>query len=107
MRCTTAASGSRSRATGRFRRSPGIDWLCISPKAGTEVVQRSGDELKLVWPQAGIDPAQLERWDFGNFLIQPMDCEDRKAALDAAIGLVMERPRWRLSLQAHKLIGLA
>jgi 7-carboxy-7-deazaguanine synthase len=85
----------------------GIDWLCISPKAGTEVVQRSGDELKLVWPQAGVDPAQLELWDFGNFLIQPMDCEDRKEALDAAIRLVMERPRWRLSLQTHKLIGLA
>lgn len=84
----------------------GIDWLCISPKAGTDVVQRSGDELKLVWPQAGVDPAELERWDFRNFLIQPMDCEDRKDALDAAIRLVMTRPRWRLSLQTHKLIGL-
>jgi 7-carboxy-7-deazaguanine synthase (Cx14CxxC type) len=84
----------------------GIDWLCISPKAGTEVVQRSGDELKLVWPQAGVDPAELERWDFPNFLIQPMDCEERNEALDAAIRLVMERPRWRLSLQTHKLIGL-
>jgi 7-carboxy-7-deazaguanine synthase (Cx14CxxC type) len=84
----------------------GIDWLCISPKAGTEVVQRSGDELKLVWPQEGVDPAELEGWDFGNFLIQPMDCEARDAALDAAIRLVMERPRWRLSLQTHKLIGL-
>jgi 7-carboxy-7-deazaguanine synthase len=84
----------------------GIDWLCISPKAGTEVVQRSGDELKLVWPQAGVDPAEFEGWDFRNLLIQPMDCEDRKEALDAAIRLVMERPRWRLSLQTHKLIGL-
>jgi 7-carboxy-7-deazaguanine synthase (Cx14CxxC type) len=84
----------------------GIDWLCISPKAGTEVVQRSGDELKLVWPQAGVDPAELEGWDFRNLLIQPRDCEDRKEALDAAIRLVMERPRWRLSLQTHKLIGL-
>jgi 7-carboxy-7-deazaguanine synthase len=84
----------------------GIDWLCISPKAGKDVVQRSGDELKLVWPQAGVDPAELESWDFRNFLIQPMDCEDRKEALDAAIRLVMERPRWRLSLQTHKLIGL-
>ena len=84
----------------------GIDWLCISPKAGTEVVQRSGDELKLVWPQAGVDPVELESWDFRNLLIQPMDCEDRNEALDAAIRLVMERPRWRLSLQTHKLIGL-
>jgi 7-carboxy-7-deazaguanine synthase len=84
----------------------GIDWLCVSPKAGTEVVQRSGDELKLVWPQDGIDPQSLEGWDFSNFLIQPMDCEDREQAMDAAIRLVMERPLWRLSLQAHKLIGL-
>ncbi len=84
----------------------GIDWLCISPKAGTDVVQRSGNELKLVWPQEGIDPAALERWDFANFLIQPMDCEQREEALESAIGLVMERPRWRLSLQTHKLIGL-
>lgn len=84
----------------------GIDWLCVSPKAGTEVVQRSGDELKLVWPQQGIDPAELESWDFRNFLIQPMDCEARDQALDASIRLVMERPVWRLSLQAHKLIGL-
>ena len=84
----------------------GIDWLCISPKAGTDVVQRSGNELKLVWPQEGIDPAALERWDFGNFLIQPMDCDAREEALDAAIRLVMDRPQWRLSLQTHKLIGL-
>ena len=84
----------------------GIDWLCVSPKAGTDVVQRAGDELKLVWPQDGIDPQSLEGWDFRNFLIQPLDCEDRKQAMDASIRLVMERPLWRLSLQAHKLIGL-
>ena len=84
----------------------GIDWLCISPKAGTAVVQRSGNELKLVWPQAGIDPADLEGWAFDHFLVQPMDCEQRAKALDAAIGLAMERPKWRLSLQAHKVIGL-
>ena len=84
----------------------GIDWLCISPKAGTDVVQRSGNELKLVWPQEGVDPAGFESWDFANFLIQPMDCEAREQALDAAIQLVMDRPKWRLSLQSHKLIGL-
>ena len=93
-------------SNGTLPATPGIDWLCISPKAGTEVVQRSGDELKLVWPQKGVDPSVLESWDFGNFLIQPMDCEDRKEALGAAIRLVMERPRWQLSLQTHKLIGL-
>ncbi len=84
----------------------GIDWLCISPKAGTEVVQRSGDELKLVWPQEGIDPAQLESWAFDHFLVQPMDCAERDAATDAAIRLAMERPKWRLTLQAHKVVGL-
>ncbi len=84
----------------------GIDWLCISPKAGSDVVQRSGDELKLVWPQAGIEPAELEGWAFDHFLVQPMDCADREAALEAAIALVMERPRWRLTLQAHKIVGL-
>lgn len=84
----------------------GIDWLCISPKAGTEVVQRSGDELKLVWPQPGIDLAQIEGWEFDHFLVQPMDGADRKAAIDAAIDLAMARPRWRLTLQAHKVVGL-
>jgi 7-carboxy-7-deazaguanine synthase (Cx14CxxC type) len=84
----------------------GIDWICVSPKAGTDVVQRRGNELKLVWPQAGIDPGELEAWDFDHFLVQPMDCEARQQALDAAIGLAMDRPKWRLSLQAHKVIGL-
>ena len=84
----------------------GIDWLCVSPKAGTDVVQRKGDELKLVWPQEGIDVAELEGWDFRNFLVQPMDCEAREDALGAAIRLVMDRPRWRLSLQTHKIVGL-
>lgn len=85
----------------------GIDWICVSPKAGTEVVQRSGDELKLVWPQEGIDPAQLEEWSFDHFLVQPMDCAEPSMAVGAAIRLAMDRPRWRLSLQAHKVVGLA
>jgi 7-carboxy-7-deazaguanine synthase (Cx14CxxC type) len=85
----------------------GLDWVCVSPKAGTDVVQRSGDELKLVWPQEGIDPAELEGWDFRHFLVQPMDCADGKAAVDAAVRLAMERPRWRLTLQSHKVVGLA
>lgn len=93
-------------SNGTLPATPGVDWLCISPKAGTNVVQRTGDELKLVWPQDGIDPAVLEQWDFANFLIQPMDCIEADAARDAAISLVMERPRWRLSLQAHKALGL-
>jgi 7-carboxy-7-deazaguanine synthase (Cx14CxxC type) len=91
---------------GTLPAAPGLDWICVSPKAGTDVVQRSGDELKLVWPQEGIDPAELEGWTFDHFLIQPMDCEQREGALQAAIRLAMERPKWRLSLQAHKVVGL-
>ena len=93
-------------SNGTLPAATGLDWLCVSPKAGTDVVQRSGNELKLVWPQAGIDPAELERWEFEHFLVQPMDCADGEAAVEAAIGLAMKRPKWRLSLQSHKLVGL-
>ena len=92
---------------GTLPATAGIDWICVSPKAGTEIVQRSGDELKLVWPQAGIEPAELESWRFDHFLVQPMDCEERQQAVDAAIKLAMDRPKWRLTLQAHKVVGLA
>ena len=85
---------------------PGIDWVCISPKAGSEVVQRSGDELKLVWPQPGTDIDAIETWDFAHRLLQPMDDAAGQANVDAAVALVMERPHWRLSLQTHKLLGL-
>lgn len=84
----------------------GLDWICVSPKAGTEVVQRAGNELKLVWPQAGVDPTQFLDWDFDHFLIQPMDGADRQATLDASIAFVMANPAWRLGLQTHKLLGL-
>jgi 7-carboxy-7-deazaguanine synthase (Cx14CxxC type) len=94
-------------SNGTLPATPGIDWLCVSPKAGTEVVQRTGDELKLVWPQAGIDPAEVEGWKFDHFLVQPMDCDARDEAIQAAIRLAMDRPTWRLSLQAHKVVGLA
>jgi 7-carboxy-7-deazaguanine synthase len=85
---------------------PGIDWVCISPKAGSIVVQRSGDELKLVWPQPGTDLADVERWDFANLLLQPLDDPQADANRDACVALVMERPQWRLSLQTHKMLGL-
>jgi organic radical activating enzyme len=70
------------------------------------VVQRAGNELKLVWPQAGVDPTQFLDWDFNHFLIQPMDGADRQATLDASIAFVMANPAWRLGLQTHKLLGL-
>ena len=93
-------------SNGTLPATPGIDWLCISPKAGTDVVQRRGDELKLVWPQPGIDPAEVEQWSFDHFLVQPMDCEQGQQAIDAAVRLAMDRPKWRLTLQSHKVVGL-
>lgn len=91
---------------GTIAAPPGIDWICVSPKAGTAIVQTSGNELKLVWPQPDTDIARLESWAFDHFLVQPMDCAAAETARAAAIALVMERPRWRLSLQTHKLLGL-
>jgi 7-carboxy-7-deazaguanine synthase len=88
---------------------PGIDWVCISPKAGSKVVQRAGNELKLVWPQRGSDVGSLESWTFDHYLIQPMDSGSshaNEANRKAAIQLVSDRPKWRLSLQNHKLLGL-
>jgi 7-carboxy-7-deazaguanine synthase len=96
-------------SNGTIATHPGIDWVCISPKAGSDVVQRQGDELKLVWPQAGSDVDALEGWAFSHFLIQPMDSGTaitNEANRKAAIQLVSERPKWRLSLQNHKLLGL-
>lgn len=93
-------------SNGTIAAHPGIDWVCISPKAGSEVVQRSGQELKLVWPQAGIDPAEVEGWDFANHLLQPLDDPQAEANREACIAMVMERPRWRLTLQKHKMLGL-
>ena len=96
-------------SNGTLAVHPGIDWVCISPKAGSEVIQRSGDELKLVWPQPGTDLDLLERWDFAHLLAQPLDtgsAEGNAASEAEAIALVMARPRWRLTLQAHKRLGL-
>ena len=84
----------------------GVDWICVSPKAGTNVVQRSGDELKMVWPQPGLDVSDIESWDFRHWLVQPMDGAAAAEARDEAIRFVLAHPRWRLSLQTHKLLGL-
>jgi 7-carboxy-7-deazaguanine synthase len=84
----------------------GIDWICVSPKAGTEIVQRAGNELKLVWPQTGIDPVAMEAWDFDHLLIQPMDGIAPLETRAAAIRFVLAHPRWRLSVQTHKVVGL-
>jgi 7-carboxy-7-deazaguanine synthase (Cx14CxxC type) len=93
-------------SNGTLPAHPRIDWVCVSPKAGSTVVQRSGDELKLVWPQAGLDPIELEGWDFTHHLLQPLDDPFADANREACVATVLERPRWRLSLQTHKLLGL-
>jgi 7-carboxy-7-deazaguanine synthase len=83
-----------------------IDWICVSPKAGSELVQMSGDELKLVWPQPGSDVERLAALDFAHRLVQPLDDPNAADNVQRCIDLVMADPRWRLSLQTHKSLGL-
>lgn len=85
----------------------GIDWICVSPKGRAPVVQTRGRELKLVYPQAGVDPAAFETMEFEQFLLQPMDGPDRAAHTEAAIAYCLAHPRWRLSVQTHKFLGIA
>ena len=84
----------------------GINWLCVSPKAGAELCQRTGDELKLVYPQPGIDPASFESLPFRHFFLQPMDGPRRDANTQAALRYCLDHPHWRLSLQTHKFLGI-
>jgi 7-carboxy-7-deazaguanine synthase len=91
---------------GTLEATPGIDWICVSPKAGTELKQRRGDELKLVYPQEGAEPATYEGLDFRHFLLQPMDGPEILRNTSAAVDYCLAHPRWRLSLQTHKMIGV-
>jgi 7-carboxy-7-deazaguanine synthase len=87
---------------------PGIDWVCVSPKAGVELALRRGDELKLVFPQEGIAPESLEGdgLDFRHWFLQPMDGPHRARNTELAVRYCLAHPRWRLSLQTHKLVGI-
>ncbi|MEG3632162.1 7-carboxy-7-deazaguanine synthase [Micromonospora palythoicola] len=85
----------------------GIEWICVSPKAGTNLVLRMGNELKLVYPQHGAEPERFADLDFGHFLLQPMDGPDQAANTRAAIDYCLAHPQWSLSLQTHKYIGIA
>jgi 7-carboxy-7-deazaguanine synthase (Cx14CxxC type) len=85
----------------------GIDWVCVSPKAGAPMIQRSGDELKLVFPQIGFDPPLFEGLAFRNFFLQPMDGPDRARNTQLAVQYCLDHPQWRLSLQTHKILGIA
>jgi len=83
-----------------------IDWICVSPKAGTQIAQRTGHELKLVFPQADLEPVTLESLDFEHRFLQPMDGVDQARNTALAIAYCEAHPIWRLSLQTHKLIGI-
>ena len=91
---------------GTLEAPSGLDWICVSPKAGTAIRQRSGNELKLVFPQHGITPPELERLDFDHFFLQPMDGPDVEHNTELAARYCREHPQWRLSLQTHKLLGI-
>lgn len=91
---------------GTIEAPAGIDWLCVSPKAGAPLVQRSGQELKLVFPQAGAPPAAYEELAFERFYLQPMDGPDRAANTRAAVNHCLDQPQWRLSTQTHKYLGI-
>ncbi len=92
---------------GTLPAPPGLDWVCVSPKAGTTLAQRHGDECKLVFPQPGAPPLLYEHLAFRHFLLQPMDGADVLTNTKAAIAYCLEHPKWRLSVQTHKALGLA
>lgn len=83
-----------------------IDWVCVSPKAGSDIVITSGDELKLVYPQKNFPPDMFEDWDFDHFSLQPMDSEELASNTKEAIAYCQQHPQWRLSVQIHKVLGL-
>ena len=91
---------------GTIAAPPGIDWICVSPKAGAPWIQRAGHELKLVWPQPAFDLDELEAAAFTHRYLQPMDNPERQRNTEACIQLCLERPAWRLSLQTHKITGI-
>ncbi|MFT9062239.1 MAG: 7-carboxy-7-deazaguanine synthase [Acetobacter persici] len=93
-------------SNGTLTAPEGVDWLCISPKAGAPLEQKSGTELKLVYPQTGLDPATLEQLDFQYFWLQPMDGPNQQENTQAAIRYCLAHPKWGLSLQTHKLTGI-
>ncbi len=91
---------------GTIKAPEGLDWICVSPKAGAEFKQRSGNELKLIFPQPGAEPELFEGLAFQHFFLQPMDGPTREWNTSLALAYCLEHPRWRLSLQTHKLLGI-
>ena len=93
-------------SNGTIAAPEGIDWLCVSPKAGAKLAQKAGDELKLVYPQAGVEPDMFEELSFRHYFLQPMDGPEQDTNTRLALRYCMEHPAWRLSLQTHKVLGI-
>ncbi len=91
---------------GTIPATAGIDWICVSPKAGVKLVQTGGDELKLVYPQAGAEPEHYAKLNFRHFFLQPMDGAEREDAIRQALKYALAHPQWRISLQLHKILGV-
>ncbi|MBT4108575.1 MAG: 7-carboxy-7-deazaguanine synthase, partial [Pelagibacterales bacterium] len=83
-----------------------IDWICVSPKGGNKIIQTSGEELKLVYPQIGVKPSTFEKYAFKNFSLQPMDGELKVHNTNLTLKYCMKNPIWRVSIQTHKIIGI-
>ncbi|MCG9915726.1 MAG: 7-carboxy-7-deazaguanine synthase [Phenylobacterium sp.] len=91
---------------GTLPAPPGVDWICVSPKAQAPLAQTAGQEMKLVFPQPGVDPERFASLDFERFYLQPMDGPNRIANTEAAIAYCLAHPQWRLSVQTHKYLGI-
>ncbi|WP_235299162.1 7-carboxy-7-deazaguanine synthase [Portibacter marinus] len=92
---------------GTLKVPEGVDWICMSPKAHTEIIVKKGNELKIVYPQEGINPKDFEDYDFKHFFIQPMDAESYEDNILKSINFCKDNPQWRVSLQTHKILGIA
>ena len=84
----------------------GIDWICVSPKANAEFILKKGHELKIVFPQSGMKPRQYQDLDFDHFFIQPMDGPNQSENIEKSKEFVVKNPKWKLSLQTHKILGI-
>jgi 7-carboxy-7-deazaguanine synthase (Cx14CxxC type) len=104
--CHSAGFEVAVETNGTLAVPPGIDWLTVSPKAGTPLVATAGDELKLAYPQPELSPAALAELPFAHFFLQPVDGPEREANTERALAYCLAHPEWRLSLQTHKLLGI-
>ena len=107
MPCMSAISKIAIETSSTIEAPENIDWICVSPKAGAPLKQNYGDELKLVYPQPGMVPSDFEKLAFEHFFLQPMDGPTREENTALAVAYCLDNPRWRISLQTHKYMGIA